>query len=138
MDPICSQTEPTIGPRGIVTATAKEAVLVANSASFLLDRLRKDVSVRYVIENMQLADIVKTLKVGLDNPPTDPTSLVSLYVYLVALSATDPLDRDTWKQIESLDLSGLEWGSVIRALISADAIPTTTMEVTLPSPVKPL
>ena len=137
MDPVCSQTVPAIGPRGIATATAKEAVLVANSPSFLLDRLRKDISVRYVIENMGLPDIVETLRVGLSNPSPDPSTLVSLYVYLVALSATDPSDRKTWKEIESLDLSRLEWGNVIRKLISADAIPTTTMEVTLPSPALP-
>jgi len=133
MDTVCNQTVPTIGPHGIATASAKEAVLVANSASFLLDRLRKDISVRYVIENMRLSDIVRTLKSGLDSVPNDPAALVSLYVYLVALSATDPSDRETWKQIEMLDLSGLEWGNVIRKLIAADAVPTTTLEFTLPS-----
>lgn len=138
MDTGCTQrATATIGPLGIATATAKEAVLVANSPSFLLDRLRKDISVRYVIDNMGLQDIIQTLQTGLANPPSDPGALVSLYIYLVALSATDPSDRDTWKKIESLDLSRLEWGNVIRGLISADAIPTTTMEMDLPALIKP-
>lgn len=133
MDTNCTESVSTIGPRGIATATAKEAVLVANSPSFLLDRLRKDIAVRYVLDSMTLPGIVEALRTGLRTRPDDPSSLVVLYVYLVALSASDPADRDIWKQIESLDLSRLEWGEVIRKLIMADAIPTTTMEYTLPS-----
>lgn len=106
---------------------------MANSPSFLLDRLRKDIAVRYVLDSMTLPGIVEALRTGLRTRPDDPSSLVVLYVYLVALSASDPADRDIWKQIESLDLSRLEWGEVIRKLIMADAIPTTTMEYTLPS-----
>ena len=50
------------------------------------------------------------------------------YVYLVALSSADPQDRELWKQISSLDLSGLEWGNTIRTIIAAEAVPTTTLE----------
>jgi hypothetical protein len=90
-------------------------------------------AVQYVLDNMKLPEIVQSLQAGLANPPTDPTALVALYVYLAALSATDPQDHETWNQIKSLDLTRLEWGGVIRNLISVDAIPTTTMEFTLPS-----
>jgi hypothetical protein len=137
MDTVFNQSGATIGPRGIATATAKEAVLVANTPSFLLDRLRKDMAVQYVLDNMKLPEIVQSLQAGLANLPADPAALVALYIYLAALSATDPQDQKTWKQIKSLDLSRLEWGNVIRNLISVDAVPTTTMEVMLPAPYRP-
>jgi hypothetical protein len=137
MDTAIDQTGTAIGPHGIASATAKETVLVANTPSFLLDRLRKDSAVQYVLDNMRLPEIVQSLRAGLANPPSDPTSLVALYIYLVALAATDPQDQQIWGQIKSLDLSRLEWGNVIRNLISVDAIPTTTMEFTLSSPIKP-
>ncbi len=128
---------PEIGPRAIATPSAKEAVLVANTPSFLLDRLRKDIAVQYVLDSMTPPEIMRALQDALLRPITDVTELVPRYVYLVALSATDPYDQVIWKQIGSLDLSQLEWGEAIRRIIRAEAIPTTTMEVTLPSPPRP-
>jgi hypothetical protein len=60
---------------------------------------------------------------------------VPLYVYLVALSSVDPKDQKTWERIDSLDLSRLEWGDVIRNLMRLDAVPTTTVDVNLSTPV---
>lgn len=137
MDTLSTKITAAIGPYGIATDSAKEAVLVANTPSFLLDRLRKDIAVQFVLDNMQTPQIVRALEIGLANPPQDATALVPLYVYLVALSSADPRDKGTWKQIEDLDLSRLEWGEVIRNLIRIDAVPTTTMEVTLSAPALP-
>jgi|SRR5579863_4965309 len=128
---------PEIGPRAIATPSAKEAVLVANTPSFLLDRLRKDIAVQYVLDSMTPPEIMRALHEALLRPITDVTELVPRYVYLVALSATDPYDQVIWNQIGSLDLSQLEWGEAIRRIIRAEAIPTTTMEVTLPSLPRP-
>jgi hypothetical protein len=118
-----------IGPFSLATATAKEAVLVANTPSFLLDRLRKDVAVQTVLDNMGSADIVVALREILNRPPKNPAELVPAYVYLVALSSADPQDEQLWKQISALDLSGLEWGDTIRTIIAAEAVPTTTLEL---------
>jgi hypothetical protein len=123
-----------IGPFSLATDSAKEAVLVANTPSFLLDRLRKDVSVQTVLDNMTSAEIVAALREVLARPPKDPSELVPAYVYLVALSSADPQDEKLWKEISSLDLSGLEWGTTIRALISAEAVPTTTLEFSVLQP----
>jgi hypothetical protein len=67
--------------------------------------------------------------------PADALALVPLYVYLVALSSVDPKDQKTWERIDSLDLSRLEWGDVIRNLMRLDAVPTTTVDVNLSTPV---
>jgi hypothetical protein len=128
---------PEIGPRAIATSSAKEAVLVANTPSFLLDRLRKDIAVQYVLDSMSPPEIMKALRDALARPISDVTELVPRYVYLVALSTTDPQNEDIWKQIGSLDLSQLEWGEPIRRLIRAEAVPTTTMDFTLSDPPKP-
>jgi hypothetical protein len=124
----------TIGPRAIATSSAKEAVLVANTPTFLLDRLRKDVAVQYVLDSMTLPEIVKALNEAAKRPVTDAVELVPRYVYLVALSTTDPQNQEIWKQIAALDLSQLEWGEAIRNLIRVEAVPTTTLEFALPSP----
>jgi hypothetical protein len=121
----------------IVTASAKEAVLVANTPSFLLDRLRKDTAVRFVLDKMKPSEIVTALQEGLASPPRDAVALVPLYVYLASLSSTDPSDRETWNKVRALDLSHLEWGEAIRNIILASAVPTTTLDFTLASPPKP-
>lgn len=117
------------GPHGpqhpIITPTAKEAVLVANTPTFLLDRLRKDSAVQFVISSMKPLEIVMTLEQGLLQAPSDATGIVALYVYLAALSVTDPSDQEVWERISALDLSHLEWGEVLKKLMRADAIPTT-------------
>lgn len=117
-----------IGPFSLATDSAKEAVLVANTPSFLLDRLRKDIAVQTVLDNMSSAEIVTALRDALTRAPKGPAELVPAYIYLVALSSADPQDQELWKQISSIDLSGLEWGNAIRAMILAEAVPTTTLE----------
>jgi hypothetical protein len=138
MDANCNSTlGPSIGPRAIATASAKEAVLVANTPSFLVDRLRKDIAVQYVLDSMTPAQIVQALREALSHPITDATELVPRYVYLVALSTVDPHNQEIWNQIKSLDLSQLEWGEAIRRLMRAEAVPTTTLEFSLPTPSRP-
>jgi len=121
-------TPASIGPFSLATDSAKEAVLVANTPSFLLDRLRKDVAVQTVLDNLTSGQIVASLRDVLARHPKEPAELVPAYVYLVALSSADPQDEALWREISSIDLSGLEWGNTIRTLISAEAVPTTTLE----------
>jgi hypothetical protein len=125
---------PAIGPRAIATASANEAVLVANTPAFLLDRLRKDIAVQYVLDSMTALEIIKALREALARPAKEASDLVPRYVYLTALSTIDPKEVDLWEQISSLDLSQLEWGEAMRRLIRAEAVPTTTLEFSLSSP----
>ncbi len=122
---------PLIGPFALVTASAKEAVLIANTPSFLLNRLRKDIAVQTVMDNMGSTEILDALRDILAHHPEDPSTMVLAYVYLVALSSADPQDVELWKQISAIDLSRLEWGNAIRTLISAEAVPTTTVEFSM-------
>jgi hypothetical protein len=134
MGTFCNSSAPAIGPQHpILTPTAKETVLVANTPTFLLDRLRGDTAVQYVLASMKPLEIIDELQTGLATPPSDATRLVLLYVYLAALSATDPSDQETWTRIGALDLSQLEWGEVLKKLIQADAIPTTVSSLNFKS-----
>lgn len=138
MDTTDSKTQgPAIGPHPIATASAKEAVLVANTPAFLLDRLRKDIAVQYVLDSMTQPEIVKALREALKHPLSDVSELVPRYIFLVALSTADPQDQEIWQQIASLDLSQMEWGEAIRRLIRAEAIPTTTLDFALSAPARP-
>jgi hypothetical protein len=116
------------GPFSITTASAQEAVLVANTPSFLLDRLRRDVAVQTVAANLTGKETVSALRGALDPAPQSVLGIVAAYVYLVALSYSDPQDVELWKEIDELDLSNLEWGDAIRRLISAESVPTITKE----------
>jgi len=136
MDTNNTTAGPTIGPRAIATPSASEAVLVANTPAFLVDRLRKDVAVQYVLDSMTPQEIVHALREALARPAKQATELVPRYVYLVALSTIDPTDQGLWKEIMSLDLSQLEWGDAIRRLIRAEAVPTNTFQYTLSSPLR--
>jgi hypothetical protein len=137
MEAISGTASPAIGPRDIATSSAKEAVLIANTPAFLLERLRKDIAVQYILDSMSGREIVRTLSEALASPPKDPSEIVPLYIYLVALSSVDPEDQELWNQIRSLDLSHLEWGEAIRRLIYAAAVPTTTLDFALSSPPRP-
>lgn len=128
---------PAIGPRGIATPSASEAVLIANTPAFLLDRLRKDIAVQYILDSMSGREIVRALQTSLARTAKDASDIVPLYVYLAALSSVDPEDQELWEQILSLDLSHLEWGEAIRRLIYAAAVPTTTLDFCLSSPARP-
>ena len=86
---------------------------------------------------MKPDEILAALREGLANPPSDPVALVPLYVYLVALSSIDPSKQEMWNELRSLDLSHLEWAETIRSLVLADAVPTTTMDFTFDSPLRP-
>lgn len=119
-------TYATIGPYSVVTPSAMEAVLVANTPSFLLDRLRKDIGVQTIANSMTGDQIVTVLTELLKRPSTDAVQVVTAYVYLVALSWSDPQDENVWRLISSLDLTHLEWGNAIRQLMLAEAVPTTT------------
>jgi hypothetical protein len=117
------------GPFSITTASAQEAVLVANTPSFLLDRLRKDVAVQTITANLGGREIVSALRSALTPRPDGVLGIVTAYVYLVALSYSDPQDAELWKEIAALDLSSLEWGDTIRGLIVAESVPTITMDL---------
>jgi len=137
MEATSSAASPAIGPRAIATPSAEEAVLIANTPAFLLERLRKDIAVQYVLDSMSGREIVSALRDALARPPKDVAEIVPLYVYLAALSSVDPEDQELWEQIRSLDLSHLEWGEAIRRLIYAAAVPTTTLDFSLSSPARP-
>jgi hypothetical protein len=103
-----------------------------------LDRLRKDVAVQYVLDNMTPLEIVHVLREALARPVQDVSEIVPRYIYLAALSTVDPRDKELWEQILSLDLSHLEWGEAMRRIIRAEAVPTTTLEFSLASlPIRP-
>jgi hypothetical protein len=116
-----------IGPFSIVTPSAKETVLIANTPSFLLDRLRKDIAVQTVVDNMTGTEIIAALRNTLSHPPADVIEIVLAYIYLVALSSSDPQDFGLWREIAAVNLSRLEWGDAIRTLITIESIPTTTL-----------
>lgn len=104
-------------------------MLIANTPSFLLDRLRKDIAVQTVLDQMTAKEIVGALEEAINGAPKSANEMVSAYVYLVALSGADPQDVEIWKTISALDLSGLEWGDAIRSIILAEAIPTVSLEI---------
>lgn len=112
----------------IDTQAAKEAVLFANSPSYLLDRLRRDASVEYLIDRLSTKQIIETLAGLCSEPPKDPLDIVRGYVFLVALSLKH--DLDSYQGIvNAIDLNCLQWGDELRDSILRARVPTTLSEI---------
>jgi hypothetical protein len=76
-------------------------------------------------------EIIAALRNTLSHPPADVIEIVLAYIYLVALSSSDPQDFGLWREIAAVNLSRLEWGDAIRTLITIESIPTTTLNFAL-------
>lgn len=113
-------------------STANEAVLVANTPSFLLDRLRRDAAVAYVAGSLKTSQILDALTQLSEIPPSSPRELVERYVYLIALGQKNA--SEVWPRLDELDLSHLEWGNQIRETMKAERISTTHVEIGAPGP----
>ena len=112
----------------VETDSAKEAVLFSNTASFLLDRLRKDSAASYLAQKMDAAEIVDMLAERCKEPPTDPIDLLWVYVSLAALSLTDDLPKLTDK-LNAIDLRHVQWGDEIRRAILQGLTPSNFVGV---------
>ena len=113
----------------VETATAKEAVLFANTSSFLVHRLRKDASTSYVAHELPTADILDLLNEQCNKSFSGPLDVVRGYVLLVALSLKDDL-KNFKNRLNAIDLAQLEWGGEIRRMILEERVPTTVSDVT--------
>jgi hypothetical protein len=111
----------------VETPSAKEAVLFSNTASFLLDRLRKDSSAAYVAHKLKTDEIVELVKDRIKAPPASPLDLLWLYVLLAALSLKDDLQQFK-DRINSNDLSQFQWGDEIRKYILEDKTTTNFLD----------
>ena len=69
-------------PEFVETPSAKEAVLFANTASFLLNRLQKDSSASYVAGKLKTAEIIEMLKERSKMPPAGPLDLLWIMSFL--------------------------------------------------------
>lgn len=108
----------------IETPTAKEAVLYANTAAYLYERLKRDTSVSYISHDFSTEEILRWLEEKTRNAPNDPLELVRIYVFLTALSTKNDLNNFREK-FEGLDLKHAEWGDQIRQMILSEMVPTT-------------
>src|SRR6185437_4159796 len=110
------------------TQFAKETVLYANSAAYLLNRLRKDSAVSYVARVLRTDEIIDDLAEFCAEAHKEPIDFVRAYVFLVALSLKDDLYsfRD---RLLSIDMNVLEWGHQIRARIFGEPIPMTVTRI---------
>lgn len=115
----------------VETSSAKEAVLFSNTASFLLDRLRKDSSASYIAHELNTEDIIGMLKERCKTPPTNPLDLLWAYILLAALSLKDDL-RKFMDSLNSIDLSQIQWGNEIRGAVVEDKPPTNILDIRYP------
>jgi hypothetical protein len=112
----------------IETASAKEAVLYANTAAYLYDRLKKDTSVSYVAHELSTEEILRWLKEKTAKAPESPLEMVRIYIFLVGLSLKNDLN-DYRGEFDALDLRGIEWAEQIRQLIRNEMVPTTFSKI---------
>jgi hypothetical protein len=110
---------------------ANEVVLVANTPAFLLDRLRKDSSVAHIAQTVSTSAILGELSLLSAAPPQRVQDVVRRYVYLAALALKDP--GEIWPGLAEIDLSGVQWGDQLRAMIEAQTVATSRIVAGLPT-----
>jgi hypothetical protein len=108
-----------------LTDSAKEAVLFANTPSYLLERLRKDSAVQILQHGCAPGCLFEMLSES--GPTKDALDVVRKYLLLVAITTSNWPDR--WENLSKLDLSDLEWGDTLLELMRAESIPTQTINV---------
>jgi hypothetical protein len=102
-----------------LTSSAREAVVISNTPSFLLHRLLSDNAVQQASEENSPDDLLSYLERVCDNGPDSPESLTKAYVALVALAVSTP-KFTIWKQALELSTDKIAWIQQIRALLDAD------------------
>jgi hypothetical protein len=112
----------------VETPSAREAVLFANTPSFLLERLRGDTSAAYVADVLRAEEILDLLQERCKRPPANPLDLLWIYVFLAALSLKD--DSPEFKdKLNALNLSHVQWGDEIRLAITREKTSTNFLDV---------
>jgi hypothetical protein len=111
------------------SASANEAVLVANTPSFIFKRLREDPIVRQIADALKPAQIADWLRAR-GGKPENPEDLVLRYMYLVAFSMKDP--KEVTALMGDLPLNSVEWGKQIVELGLAKARASTQIIWSMP------
>jgi hypothetical protein len=122
------ETRRNLEEKFIETVAAKEALLYANTAAYLYDRLRKDTSVSYLAQELPTEEIISWLREQSTKPLKEPTDLLRIYVFLVSLTLKDDL-KNFREQLVTLDLKHIEWAEGIRNLILSEQVPTTLASI---------
>jgi len=108
------------------SANANEAVLVANTPSFIFKRLREDSVVRYIADTHSADDIASWFAHHSDVPKT-AEELVLRYMYLVAISMKNA--TDIFRLIGQIPVDSFQWGKEISELAIARARPMTVIPI---------
>jgi hypothetical protein len=112
-------------------SNANEVVLVANTPSYLLDRLRKDASVAHLAQTLSTPAILDALRAWSATDPERVQDVVLRYVYLAALAMKDP--SEIWPGLGEIDLHRLEWGDRLREIIKVENVATNRFVIGAPT-----
>jgi hypothetical protein len=99
----------------MISATAKEAVLIANTPSFLLRKLRMDSSVRSIVDTHTSEQILLRLNDLLSVEAGSPLELAERYIWLIAFGIKS--SNSQWREA-NIQPGTLPWGSELKALLS--------------------
>lgn len=112
-------------------SNANEVVLVANTPTYLLDRLRKDASVASIAQTLTTSAILAALRSLSGSDPLRVQDVVQRYIYLAALAMKNP--SEVWPGLAEINLDKLEWGNQLREIIKAETVATNRISVVAPA-----
>jgi hypothetical protein len=101
-----------------LTSSAREAVLIANTPSFLLNRLVMDPSVQEAVDSFTSVELFKYFAETCISGPNSPESLTQLYVALVALGISS--EDDIWSSVTLTDTQHVPWAQSLVALLDVN------------------
>jgi hypothetical protein len=112
-----------IEPKFVETSSVKQVMLYTNTPSFLLSRLRKDSATSYVANTLSAKDTIEAL--SRLKQPKNVDELLWVYVLLASFALRDQEQLETVRrELETIDLSMVEWGNDLRQAILSEATPT--------------
>jgi len=110
------------------TPAAKEAVVFANTASYVLNRIRVDTSADYVAKSLTTPQIIEAIRDILTQSSGTVNELVKFYVLLTSL-ALRPDVSDFKELLISLSFGSIPWAREIITLILQEQVPTVVKNI---------
>ena len=115
---------------------ATQAFAVANTPLFLVRKLRADEAVRSLAREFGEQELLEGLRLSIAEQPTDLTSAVRPYAFLVALSLK--LQADGIKKAAEISAPNWEWFDYISNYLITSFHPVQTTRIVLSTQSQPM
>jgi len=109
-----------------LTPSARETVVISNTPSFLMHRLRADAAVQQAVDTHSSDELLQYIQALSDRGPTSPEELTGFYIAIIALCLK--ADAKKWRALKALSLDKIQWAWEIVSMLDSDRIAAYTAD----------